>query len=123
MPFPFQVLEGHRSRERQMRLFQQGRSQINGRWEVTVPERVITHCDGYTRISKHNIEPSQAVNLAPYPADWEDRDRFHVMAGIVLAASAYLRVPVRWGTEEEGGQHDEPPVELLGHFHLNRPTF
>ena len=26
--------------------------------------------------SKHNKSPSKAVDLVPYPVDWEDRDRF-----------------------------------------------
>ena len=26
--------------------------------------------------SKHNCEPSRAVDIAPYPIDWDDRERF-----------------------------------------------
>ena len=30
---------------------------------------------------KHNVMPSRAVDVVPYPIDWEDRERFHYFAG------------------------------------------
>lgn len=30
--------------------------------------------------SKHNVWPSQAVDIAPYPIDWDDIDRFKELA-------------------------------------------
>lgn len=125
MPFPFLVQEGHRTRARQMRLFERGRALQKGRWVITQPEMVATHYDGQERLSKYNIDPSQAVTLAPDPAFPCDRDRYHVMAGVVLAAAAYLRIPVRWGSEWSDALQDEPEpaIERLGHFQLNRPTF
>jgi peptidoglycan L-alanyl-D-glutamate endopeptidase CwlK len=35
--------------------------------------------------SRHNVKPSAAVDLAPYPIDWKDRERFLVLRGYVLA--------------------------------------
>lgn len=31
-----------------------------------------------------------AVDVAPYPIDWEDRDRLHYFAGYVMGTAAYL---------------------------------
>lgn len=45
--------------------------------------------------SRHNSVPSRAVDLAPYPVRWEDREAFLVLQGYVLAHAARLGIPVR----------------------------
>lgn len=47
--------------------------------------------------SKHNHNPSLAVDVAPYPVDWENASRFYLFAGFVLAIASTLKIPVRWG--------------------------
>jgi len=53
--------------------------------------------------SKHNKEPSMAVDVAPYPIDWNDRERFTLFAGYVLGIAKTLKTQgrisheVRWG--------------------------
>jgi len=50
------VLEGHRSQERQDKLFEEGKTKVkypNGR---------------------HNAIVSRAVDITPYPVDWDDRE-------------------------------------------------
>lgn len=131
MPFDVLVLEGHRSPARQERLFRQGRREAGGRWVIAEPERVVTCFDGRTRPGKHVDTPSQAVVMAPWPLDLADRDRFLVMAGVVLASAAALRLPVRWGGQWEGGwidsatPEDRPEIPLfdLAYFQLNRSTY
>lgn len=44
--------------------------------------------------SKHNSMPSLAVDIAPYPVDWQDRDAFLVLRGFVLARAAELGIKV-----------------------------
>lgn len=124
MPFDFTVLEGQRTRARQQRLFAQGRAFEHGQWVVADPDRVVTQCDGVAIRSKHQGEPSQAIKLAPWPLDLADRDRFHVMAGVVLAAAAYLRIRMRWGTEDVPGEAVlTHPLIAMAHFQLNRDTY
>lgn len=124
MPFDFMVVEGQRSLARQQRLFRQGRMESGRGWEVCDPARIVTACDGVGQPSKHMIVPAQAVKLAPSPLDWTDRDRFHVMAGVVLAAAAYLRVSLRWGSEIAGDEAMlRHPLIELAHFQLNRDTY
>ena len=73
------VLEGNRSKKRQLELFYEGKSKI----------------DGITRMSKHNFYPSLATDAAPYPIDF-DNDlkiiaRFYYFAGLFMAAAKELK--------------------------------
>ena len=73
------VLEGHRGEQRQNKLYDEGKTKLkfpNGR---------------------HNASPSRAVDVVPYPIDWEDRERFHLFAGFVLGIAKQLGVNLRWG--------------------------
>ena len=57
---------------------------------------------------KHNTNPSTAVDVVPYPVDWEDMDRYYYFAGYVLTKAEFLRevgeinYKVRWGGNWDG---------------------
>ena len=73
------VLEGHRSQERQDKLYEEGKTKVkypNGR---------------------HNASPSRAVDVTPYPVDWEDRERQTLFAGFVLGIARSMGIKLRWG--------------------------
>lgn len=73
------VLEGHRSGERQNKLFEEGKTKVkypNGR---------------------HNSNPSRAVDVTPYPVDWDDRERQTLFAGFVLGIARGMGITLRWG--------------------------
>ena len=73
------VLEGHRSGERQNKLYDEGKTKVrypNGR---------------------HNANPSRAVDVVPYPIDWHDRERFHLFAGFVIGIAQSMGIKLRWG--------------------------
>ena len=73
------VLEGHRSGERQNKLFEEGKTKVkypNGR---------------------HNSNPSRAVDVTPYPVDWNDRERQTLFAGFVLGIARGMGITLRWG--------------------------
>ena len=77
--FDCTILEGHRGQERQDRLYDERRSQLrypNGR---------------------HNKLPSQAVDVAPYPVDWQNTRRFYLFAGYVLGIAEGMGISIRWG--------------------------
>ena len=99
--FDCSILVGHRGQ------FEQAKAVIEGRSKVHWPN------------SKHNSSPSQAVDVAPYPIDWEDRERFHLFAGYVLGIASQLNIPIRWGgdwdmdTEVKDNTFDD-----LVHFEL-----
>lgn len=52
--------------------------------------------------SKHNVYPSRAVDVAPYPLDWSDTRRFDHFAGVVRGVAAQLGIRVRWGGDWDG---------------------
>tara|TARA_R100000655_G_scaffold13590_3_gene30733 strand:+ start:7985 stop:8377 length:393 start_codon:yes stop_codon:yes gene_type:complete len=73
------ILEGHRSKERQNKLYDEGRTKVkypNGR---------------------HNSSPSKAVDVTPYPVNWEDRERQTLFAGFVLGIARGMGIRLRWG--------------------------
>jgi peptidoglycan L-alanyl-D-glutamate endopeptidase CwlK len=78
--FDCTVLEGYRSEIEQNRLFEQGKTKVkypNGR---------------------HNKKPSLAVDVMPYPVDWQDRERMCYFAGHVMAiAKTMFNTTLRWG--------------------------
>ena len=73
------VLEGHRSKERQNKLYEEGKT------KVLYPK------------GRHNASPSRAVDVVPYPVDWNDRERFHLFAGFVLGVARGMGITLRWG--------------------------
>jgi peptidoglycan L-alanyl-D-glutamate endopeptidase CwlK len=110
-PIDFTVLEGVRSQERQNELWAQGRTKRGP--VVTWVQTSGTHgiqADGY----------GHAVDLAPYPIDWNDYARFDSLANIMFAAAKELGVTLRWGgnwdmdaTIHESGESDSPHYELF----------
>jgi len=76
---PCVILEGHRDRAAQDAAFAAGKSKL--RW----PQ------------GKHNYLPSHAVDAAPLPLDWGDRERFCLFAGVVLGLAAAQGTALRWG--------------------------
>ena len=77
--FDCTILEGHRDKDRQNQMVAEGKSQV--RWP-----------DG-----KHNTVPSCAVDVTPYPIQWDDRERQTLFAGYVLATAKSMGVTLRWG--------------------------
>lgn len=73
------IITGHRSKEEQNRLFAEGKSQLK------------------FPAGKHNSLPSLAVDAAPYPIDWNDRERATLFAGFVLGIAAEMGIKLRWG--------------------------
>lgn len=68
--------------------------------------------------SKHVT--GQAVDIVPYPVDWEDLSKFDAMAKAMFAAAKELGVSIRWGADwdndgklREQGEYDSPHFELV----------
>ena len=73
--FDITVIEGKRSQARQDELVKQGKSK--------------------TKFGKH--VKGLAVDIAPYPIDWDSRDDFHYLGGFVLGVAAKMGINIRWG--------------------------
>jgi len=107
------VLYGHRSTKEQFELFQVGRQLIDGHWIIVDKKEIKTYKDGITDLSKHNVKPSLAVDIAPYPIDWKDIERFKRMADVFLYKAQELRIKARWGGDFKDFK-DYPHFELIG---------
>lgn len=108
--YDFTVIYGQRSVEEQFELYKKGREFKDGQW-VKVGATV-TNLDGKTKKSMHNHSPSLAVDIAPYPIDWNDLKRFKEMADVVKKAAEKLGVKIAWGGDWKSFK-DYPHVELV----------
>lgn len=79
--YDFTILEGERSLEQQQKYFKENLSKL----------------DGINKKSKHQSKPSLAIDIAPYPIDWNDTKRFYFLAGLVIAKADELGIKIRWG--------------------------
>lgn len=91
----FTILHGYRSPEEQFEIYKQGRRLVNGKW--TKVGTTFTELDGKIKKSKHNYSPSLAVDIAPYPIDWNDYERFRQLAKVVMRCSEDLGIKLKWG--------------------------
>lgn len=124
----FKVLEGVRTREQMMINYGKGRS-VQQVMAKGIPagyarprDRKVTWLNN-PFASSHAADPvdglSKAVDIAPYPIDWNDSERFNKLAEHVLATAKKLSVRLRWGRDwnmngryEEKGETDGPHFEL-----------
>ena len=95
----FTVTCGSRSKEEQFELYKQGRELKCGTWVISDQSKVVTHVDGKTKTSKHNYYPSLAVDIAPYPIDYKDTERFYYLMGIVRGVADRLCINIRLGCD------------------------
>ncbi|MDA9231172.1 M15 family metallopeptidase [Rickettsiales bacterium] len=95
------IIEGRRSNERQEELFHQGKSKLKA------------------GKSKHNQAPSLAVDVAPYPINWNDRIKFYHFVGYVKATADQLKIKIRCGADwdNDNDLHDQTFFDLP-HFEL-----
>ena len=101
----FTVLEGVRTLERQRELYAQGR---------TAPGKIVT----WTMKSKH-IE-GKAVDLVPYPLDWNDLEKFNKIKDAMFKAAKEQDVNLRWGADwDQDGNYREKGETDSPHFEIN----
>jgi len=90
----FTVIEGVRNINRQRELVKAGKS-------TTMNSRHIT---------------GHAVDMVPWPVDWNDLERFEVVAEAMKTAAEELDIPIVWGGDWKSF-YDAP------HFELDRKTY
>lgn len=97
----FTVLEGHRTRQDQEKALTEGKTTLP--WPK----------------SKHNTFPSLAVDVAPYPIDWDDARRFYYLQGFIRGVASQMGIKIRQGADWDGDGllndqtfHDLPHLEL-----------
>ena len=99
--FDCTILCGHRTEKEQNRAFAEGNSKLE------------------FPMSKHNSLPSLAVDVAPYPIDWNNRDRFYYFAGYVKGIAKEMHIVLKWGGDwdDDTRVHDQRFFDLP-HYEL-----
>jgi hypothetical protein len=77
----FSVICGHRTEEAQTQAVLDKASKVN------FPD------------SKHNSMPSMAVDVAPYPIDWDNNTRFAHLIGLIRGIAAMKGIKIRTGSD------------------------
>ena len=99
--FDCTVLEGHRGKRLQNKYFKEGKSKLK------FPE------------GNHNKKPSTALDVVPYPIDWDDRERMTYFAGYVKGIAMMLGIPIRWGGDwNSNNDLKDNNFDDLPHFEL-----
>lgn len=73
------IICGHRSEKDQTSVYNSGLSKLQ------YPD------------SKHNEFPSKAVDVAPYPINWNDLGSFYMFAGYVIRVAEEFNIKLRYG--------------------------
>lgn len=87
----FTVIEGVRTTQRQQELYAQGR---------TKPGSKVTNADGVKNKSNHQAKADgygHAVDIVPYPVDWNTTSKFVAIADAMKQAAKDLGVKLEWG--------------------------
>ncbi len=84
--FDCSIVYGHRTPEEQKELYAQGRTKAGS---------IVTHKDGINNLSKHNYNPSLAIDAVPWHPQkphirWNEIESLYYFAGYVLATAQQL---------------------------------
>lgn len=120
----FMVLEGVRTEQRQRELYGQGRTPAKLVAAGVDPALAKPKLQMVTWALKSNHFKQadgygHAVDLVPYPVDWNDLAKFDAIADAMMQAADELGVAIRWGADwnrngqpREKGESDSPHFEL-----------
>ena len=100
----FSVRCGHRSLEDQLAAYNAGNSQIIK--------------------GKHNEIPSLAIDVDPYPIDFNNFERYYQLGHYIMGIAHAYSIPLRWGSDwdQDWTLVVNDPDETFndpGHFELN----
>ena len=95
------ILQGHRGKDEQNKYYNEGKS------KVKFPD------------GRHNAFPSRAVDVTPYPINFDDRERQTYFAGFVLGVAGSMGIKLRWGGDwDRDGQVADNRFDDMPHFEL-----
>lgn len=105
------ILEGHRDKDTQNRYFEEKKSKVV--WPLSL----------------HNNEPSQAIDVAPYPIDWSDDAknirRYYALAyyakgiAFMLKQNRMILHNIRWGGDwDSDNDFTDQSFNDLVHFEI-----
>jgi len=94
----------------------------------TMEEQATAFATGHSKKewpdSRHNTRDagkSEAIDVIPWPIDWNDRERITLFAGYVMGVSRSMGVMLRWGGDwDEDWQTKDNTFDDLVHFELRK---
>ena len=118
--FDISIAMGVRTTEEQQALYAIGRT-------TELDRSPVTNCDGINKKSKHQIKAdglSHAIDVNPYPIDFNNKERYYLMWGLFLGVSQSILehsdYKLRWGGDWDGDNEfddqtfiDLPHIELI----------
>ena len=109
--FDCSVLAGYRGKAEQNKAYEAGKSKL------CFPD------------SKHNLTPSYAADVSPYPIDFNDRERMCYFAGQVMMAARLLKETgelthdIRWGGDWDNDTDlKDHSLSDLAHYEIWKPN-
>jgi peptidoglycan L-alanyl-D-glutamate endopeptidase CwlK len=95
------VLCGYRNEEDQNKAFKTGKSKLE-----------------YPK-SAHNKNPSHAIDIVPYPIDWNNTKAFYHFAGFVRGIACQMGIQITWGGDWDSDfDLNDQSFNDLPHFEL-----
>lgn len=88
------IICGFRSNEEQQEAYANGKSQLKA------------------GESKHNRKPSKAIDIAPYPIEWDNIESFDKLGNHIKECAFALEIDIEWGADWKLFKGD------YGHFEL-----
>ncbi len=115
--FDIRVLEGRRAWARQEELLLAGKTTKAGGESAHNPPLLADGTEDPNWLS-------DAVDIVPYPIDWNDAKRFIYMAGLMIGVGRTLNINLLWGGNWDDDQviiddqnfDDLPHFQYLGNF-------
>jgi len=99
--YDFSVISGRRYEEEQNELYRKGLSKLQ------FPQ------------STHNSNPSEGVDVAPYPINWKDTRRFDILSGRIMHEANVIGVKIRWGGDWDSDNDVlDQNFNDVGHYEL-----
>ena len=99
--FDCTVTQGHRKVAEQEKLFKEGKTKV--------------------KFSNHNYYPALAVDVTPYPVDYENTDRHYYFGGYVLGIAKSMGIDLRWGGDWDGDRETKDQTfNDLVHFEIRK---
>ena len=90
---------------------------IEGKRSLKEQEELLK--EGATKTLKSKHLTGNAVDVYPYPVDFEDRDRWHYFGGFVLGTARQFGIDVIWGGDwDNDTKTKDNTFDDLCHFEL-----
>ena len=104
------MISAHRTPEDQFKLFKKGRAFQNGTWVIVERNKVVTHKDGFSSLSRHNYLPSTAIDIGIFR-----NNEYQSKPALYQAVGEAKKLGLDWGGDWTSFK-DTPHLEIPPHI-------